>query len=265
MIDLSLFKAGNFGLANLIMFIFGLGMFGSIFLQPLYLQRSLEYTALQAGRVMLPMGICVAISAPIAGRLADRIGGKIPLAIGLVLMALSLYQYSFLSLSSESTQILVPMLFRGFGMGFIFSPLMAVSISGIPARRIGQASGLINVVRQLGGTFGVAVLSSTLAQRIRFHMNIYGQAASPQSPAFRQIFSRVSDFVVGASGGTIAAASTKTQSLISSHIQKLAYVAGIDDVFLIAAIIIVVSIVPVLFLKTRPQNASIEAEVTHIG
>ncbi|MGB9893958.1 MAG: drug:proton antiporter, partial [Candidatus Saccharicenans sp.] len=86
LIDLSLFRNFNFSLSNLILFIFGLGMFGSTFLMPLYLQNSLGYTAFQAGLLFLPMGLIQGLMAPVAGILSDRINPKIPAAVGIFLM-----------------------------------------------------------------------------------------------------------------------------------------------------------------------------------
>ena len=117
LIDLSLFKYFNFAMANLLMLIFGLGMFGSTFLLPLYLQNSLGYTALQAGAVFLPVGLLQGCLSPISGLMADKIKPKIPAILGILLMTASMYLNSFLSLFSEQFQIMFPLFIRGIGMG----------------------------------------------------------------------------------------------------------------------------------------------------
>src|SRR5664280_522829 len=107
LLDLRLLKNHNFGIANIILVIFSLGMFGSTFLLPIYLQTSLGYTALQAGSVFLPVGIIQGIMSPISGRLADKINPKIPILIGVVLFALSFYINSHLSYLTENSYIMM--------------------------------------------------------------------------------------------------------------------------------------------------------------
>lgn len=169
LIDISLFRNFNFSLANLVLFIFGLGMFGSNFLLPIYLQNSLGYTPLQAGLVFLPVGILVGITAPFAGLFSDKVSGKMPAVLGLVLLAVSLYMYGSLSFMTEKAQIMLPLYIRGFAMGLIMSPLTTIAISEISNREMAQASGLVNVIRQVGGSVGVALFGSILTRRTILH------------------------------------------------------------------------------------------------
>lgn len=150
LIDLKIFKSFNFTLSNVVFFFFGLGLFGSTFLLPIYLQNSLGYTPLQAGLVFLPMGIILGLTAPLAGLFCDRFNGKILVALGVALMAFTLYQYSFLSYLSEKSQIMLPLYLRGIAMGLIMSPLATIAISEIANEKMAQASGLFNVIRQIG-------------------------------------------------------------------------------------------------------------------
>lgn len=140
LIDLKIFKNFNFTISNIVFFIFGLGMFGSTFLLPIYLQNSLGYTPLQAGLVFFPMGILVGITAPLSGMFSDKFSGKIPAVIGLALMAFTLYQYNFLSFLSEKPQIMFPLYLRGIAMGLIMSPLATIAISEIAHEKMAQAS-----------------------------------------------------------------------------------------------------------------------------
>ena len=191
LIELNLFKNFNFAVSNVLMFLFGFGMFGSTFLLPIYLQNSLGYTALQAGLVFLPVGLLQMISAPFAGIFADRNSPKIPALLGIMLMAFTFYQFSSLSFFSERHDIMVPLYLRGIAMGILFPPLMTLSISEIANRKMAQASGLINVIRQLGGSFGVAVFGTILTRRTIYHMAMYGGQVNPNSDAFRQTVMRL--------------------------------------------------------------------------
>jgi DHA2 family multidrug resistance protein len=255
LVDLSLYRDRDFALGNLVLFIFGLGMFGSTFLLPLYLQSSLGYTPLQAGIVFLPMGVLTAISAPIAGAINDRIGARVPIMIGLFLMAASLFVNRYLSLFSEIGQIMVPICMRGFGMGFIFAPLSAVSISQIPQRKMAQASGLTNILRQIGGSFGIALFGTMLTTRVKFHIGSLGQAVSLYSSSFNEVMTRLSRFAIESTGGTAGTAMSKAQALLMERLAKLAFVAAVGDVFTIAALVTAAAVVPVLLLKESHRRA----------
>ncbi len=211
LIDLSLFRDFNFSVTNAILFIFGLGMFGSTFLLPLYLQQSLGYTALQAGALFLPVGIAQALTSPISGMLSDRIDPRLPAIIGIVGLGFTLYANSTLSIYSEREAILVPLIIRGFAMGLMFTPLTTLALSGIPRHKIAQASGLFNVIRQLGGSFGVAIMGALLTRRTIFHAAQYGQMVDPQSATLRKNYDCLSPHRVRTQLHAIAAR-VRTQS-----------------------------------------------------
>jgi MFS transporter, DHA2 family, multidrug resistance protein len=250
LIELRLLKDFNFGMANLVMFIFGLGMFGSTFLLPLYLQNSLGYTAFEAGKVFLPVGILQGILSPIAGYFSDRGGSKIIALIGIVLLAISLYLNYFLTLSSEHAQIMFPLYIRGAAMGLLFTPLSTLALSRIPIRKMGQASGLFNVIRQVGGSFGVALLGALLTQNIIRHSAYYGEAINRYSPAFLGLTRNIQSFAQHATGGTPALAQARAQALLLSNVGQQAFVSAICDDFLIAAAITLICFVPILLLRT---------------
>jgi MFS transporter, DHA2 family, multidrug resistance protein len=256
LIDLRLFKDFNFSMANGVLFIFGFGMFGSTFLLPLYLQLSLGYTAFQAGSLFLPVGILQAITAPISGFLSDKVNPKVPALIGITLLAFSLFINSSLSLYSESHQIMIALYIRGFAMGLMFTPLSMVALSNIPRHKIGQASGLFNVIRQLGGSFGIAFMSTLLLRRTIYHMAAYGEAVNQQSETFRQVAKHLSRFSMNAVGGNESLSAVRAHALIASHISGQAFIQAVADDFLIASIITIAAIVPILFLRVRKRNKS---------
>ncbi len=256
LVHIELFEDFNFSISNLVLFSFGVGMFGANFLLPIYLQNMLGYTPYQAGLVFLPVGILLGVTAPFAGMFTDRYDGRIPILLGLGIMALTMYQFSFLSLFSERTQILLPLYLRGFGMGLLFSPLTTVAISGIPNAKMAQASGLINVIRQIGGSFGVAVFGTILTQRRIYHSAIYGDQVNQASATFQHTVRGLQHFAMNQVGGTPGDAATQAKALIAMHIQRQAFVSAVDDVFRVAFIVLVVTIVPVFFLRrhNRPQG-----------
>jgi MFS transporter, DHA2 family, multidrug resistance protein len=254
LIELALFKDFNFTVTNGILFIFGLGMFGSTFLLPLYLQNSLGYTALQAGSVFLPIGILQACISPISGLLSDKVNPKVPAVIGIILLGVSLYLNTKLSLFSERNQIMMPLIIRGLAMGLLFTPLTTLALSRIPRHKIAQASGLFNVIRQLGGSFGVAFMGAMLTRRMNYHSAMFGQMVDQQSATFQQIKYHLTQFSQQVAGGTLTSAGLRAKSLIVSHIMQQSFVQAVCDDFLIAAIITFVGVLPVLILRTRKKK-----------
>ena len=260
LIELRLLKNFNFGVANLILFIFGMGMFGSTFILPLYLQNGLGYTAFQSGSLFLPIGIIQGIMAPLAGRMADRVNPKIPALFGITILALSLFINKYLSLFSETHTIMISLYLRGLGMGFIFTPLSAIALSDIPRHKMAQASGLYNVLRQIGGSFGVAIMGTLLTNRTTYHLTVYGEAASNSSPATQNIINNLSHFAQSTGGGTHALGVQRAQAIIGSHLGMQAFVSAVDDDFFIAAIITFICVVPIIFLRFKRKKKEAGAE-----
>ena len=251
LIEIGLFRNFDFAVSNVVLFIFGLGMFGSNFLLPIYLQDSLGYTPFQAGLVFLPVGLLLGVTAPFAGWFSDKSDARIPSFIGMGLLALTLYLFSSLSLFSERSAIMHPLYIRGVAMGLLFSPLTTVAISEIPNRKMAQASGLINVIRQIGGSFGVAIFGSLLTRRTLYHAELYGQQLDAHSPQFVETVRHLQAFAGKVSGGTLAETGAKAQALVVMFTQQQAFVQAVCDVFLVAAVTLVIAMVPILFLRTQ--------------
>jgi DHA2 family multidrug resistance protein len=254
MIELGLLKNFNFAVTNAILFIFGLGMFGSTFLLPLYLQNALSYTALQSGMMFLPVGILQAFMSPLSGIVSDKVSPKIPAVLGIGLLGISLYLNGFLTLDSEYNQIMLPLILRGFAMGLLFTPLSTLALSEIPREKMAQASGLFNVIRQIGGSFGVAIMGTMLTRRVIFHSAVYGQAVNQYDPTFQHLLHSVQQFAQQAVGGTGALSAMRAQALIASNVAQQAFVHAIDDDFLIAAAITFVGVIPIFLLRSHKST-----------
>jgi len=254
LIDLSLLKNFNFGMANLVLFIFGMGMFGSTFLLPLYLQNGLGYTAFQAGSLFLPIGIIMAVCGPVAGRLSDKMNPKILSLFGIIMLALSLFVNQYLSLFSEKSSIMVSLYLRGVGLGFIFSPMSTLALSEISREKMAQASGLFNVLRQIGGSFGVAIMGTLLTMRTDFHTIIYGESVAQSSPTTQNILLGLRQFAEQTVGGTSSLASMRAQALVGYNLSLQAFISAVDDDFLIAALITILCVIPILFLRNRKKR-----------
>jgi DHA2 family multidrug resistance protein len=254
LVNLRLLGHYNFGLSNLVMFIFGIGMFGSVFLIPLYLQNIMGYTALQSGMVLLPVGIIQAVCGPIGGYFSDKINPKIPISIGIILFAVSFYLNTQLTLYSEHAQIMMPMYLRGIAMGVLFSSLSAVSVAEIRRQDMAQASGLMNVIRQVGGSFGVAILQTLLTQRIIFHSAAAGEGINRSSPLFAQSQQLLRYHAIHDIGSSIQSAASQGAMVFSSQFSQQMFVWGINDDFLFSCISTLACLLPIVILKTSKKR-----------
>ncbi len=254
LIDLRLLGNRNFGIGNLIMLIFGMGMFGSTFLLPIYLQNSLGYTAVQAGSVFLPVGIIQGLMSPISGRIADRMNAKLPIIIGVLLLTFSFLMNSSLSFLTENHFIMVSLYIRGFAMGLLFTPLSTILLLQIPREKMAQASSITNTVRQLGGSLGVAILATLLTSRVTFHSQMYEQAIQSRSQVFMNTVNHLAFHIQHTVGSTYAVAAKQAQYILLANVNKQAYIQGIDDDFLIAALMTLVGVIPIIFLSLRKKN-----------
>jgi DHA2 family multidrug resistance protein len=259
-IDLRILKNRNFGMANIMLFIFGLAFFGNAFLLPLYLQNSLGYTALQAGLVFFPVGIIQAVMSPVAGWMTDKLNPKIPIFIGIVLTFFSMYLYKDLSLTTEYSQIMLPLIIRGFGLGFMFIPLSTIAINDIRKEKMAQATGMFNTIRQIGGSFGVAILGTLLTRRVIFHTAMFSQAVDQNSSIFKHTLYGLNYFVQQSVGSSGNQKMLQAKALIGQNLVNQAFVRGIADDFLVGAIITLFIFIPLFFLRYNKKKKGEKTE-----
>jgi DHA2 family multidrug resistance protein len=201
--------------------------------------------------VFLPVGFLQALVAPLAGIFSDRFTPKIPAALGMLIMAYSFYQLSNLSLFSERNDIMFPLYLRGISIGILFAPLTTLAISEISHQKMAQASGLFNVIRQIGGSFGVAAFGTLLTRRTIYHATTYGEQVNAYSDSFKQTMIRLQHFAQHAVGGTATESVARAKAQIGTFVANQAFIRAVDDVFLVAAVVLLVGVIPVFFLKTR--------------
>lgn len=254
LIDIRLLWNHNFGISNIIMFIFGVGMFGSTFLLPVYLQNSLGYSAIQSGAVFLPVGIIQGATSPIIGFISDKVNRKLPILLGIVLLTISFYMNGFLSFMTEHSFIMTSLYIRGFSLALIFTPITTIALLEIPREKMAQASSIFNTIRQLGGSFGVAIFGTILTSRVSYHIQMFGSEVSRNSAAFTNTIKNFTYHIQHVNGGNTAVAGKQGQALLMSHISLQAFVQGIDDDFIIASAITIVSIIPILFLHSKKKR-----------
>lgn len=256
LIELRLLWDRNFGMANFFMMIFGLGMFGSTFLLPLYLQNSMGYTALQSGAVFLPVGIIQGVMSPLVGIFADKTNPKIPIFVGIIVLAISFFINYNLSFMSEHSFIMISLYLRGFGMGMIFTPLSSMALLTISREHMGQASSIMNTVRQIGGSLGVAVLTTMLTSRANFHGQVYGQAIEAGSQTMQTVTQNLAYHIQQHAGSSLHTALTQGQSLILQHVNLQAFIQGVDDDFMLAACVTLLGFIPILLSRTKKKGVA---------
>jgi DHA2 family multidrug resistance protein len=249
LLDLRLFANHNFLMANIINFFRAVTIFGSMFLLPLFLQNLLDYKALRTGIILAPTAISVAIVSPFSGLISDRIGPRLPLFFGTVLMAYSLYLYKDLSLNSDYWFLFWPQIMRGAGMGLINAPLMSAALNAVRREQTNIASSLLTIIMQVGGAFGVAILGATLERRQYFHYAHYLQQINDAfSPAVYQAQLAMQQLLLK-SGYSPAEVLAKGKNLMALWVQRQAAVGAFSDAFVFAALIIAVGIVPALLIR----------------
>lgn len=249
-VNLRVFKDRTFSFGNMIMFTGFFCMFGSIVLLPLYLQNLMGYTALWAGFVLGPGGIASLLIMPIAATLLKR-GGRphLLLTVGLTLAAISLWMMSRFNLDADFVSIAIPRIIQGFGMGLFFVPLGAATYVNIPKEEMGNASGIFNLLRNLGGSFGTAVGTTILSQRSQFHQNFLVEHVTPFNPVFQQRFQEILHHF-GVSTPNVVE-QKKALAFIYQEVLRQASMLGFNDAFWIFSIMTGLLVPLALSMKTK--------------
>jgi EmrB/QacA subfamily drug resistance transporter len=165
MLDLSLFRSGTYAGANIAMLLVALAMFGVFFFVSLYMQNVLGYSAVQAGAAFLPMTVLIILIAPIAGKASDRFGSRWLMTIGMVLLGVQLLYFSQLSTTSDFWNLLPGFILGGVGMAMAMTPTAAAATRAVPVHKSGVGSAVLNAMRQVGGSVGIALMGAIVADQ----------------------------------------------------------------------------------------------------
>ena len=249
LVDLRLLKMPSFSMTNGVLFFLYMSLMGTTFLLPLYFQNVLGYSALLSGLVFLPMGMMMALFSPVSGWLINKVGPKAPVIAGFAVLSFSLFLNSFLDSDPAPWLISLPVLLRGIGFGLILTPLQVMAVSSLSPHQLAQGSSLINLIRQVGGSFGVAIFGMILAQRNTFHRAVFGEGLDPHGEVFDQAVGQLGHSLVQNSGIAPGQSHQVAALLIVQTLTKNAYIQAICDVFFIVAVLSLVCIVPVVLLK----------------
>jgi EmrB/QacA subfamily drug resistance transporter len=165
MLDLTLFRSGTYTGANVAMLLIALAMFGVFFFVSLYMQNVLGYSAVQAGAAFLPMTVLIILVAPFAGKASDRFGSRWLMTIGMVLLGIQLLYLSQLSATASFWNLLPGFVVGGVGMAMAMTPTAAAATRAVPVHKSGVGSAVLNAMRQVGGSIGVALMGAIVASQ----------------------------------------------------------------------------------------------------
>lgn len=193
-VDLRVFRDRNFSLGIFLVTTYGLILFGALVLLPLFLEELMGYTAFRSGLAVSPRGLGAAVSMTLAGRLVSRIDGRYLISAGFLLLAWAGFELGRINLEISVWTVVWPNATIGLALGFIFVPLTTLTVASLPNAEIGTATGLYNLMRNLGGSFGIASLTTLIARSAQAHQSVLAAHLTPSNPLFQYGLSRLQGF-----------------------------------------------------------------------
>ncbi len=170
-VDLRAYTDRNFALGSLFSFVLGIGLYGLTYIYPVYLAQIRGYNALMIGETMFVSGLAMFLTAPIAGRLAQKVDPRFMLAIGFICFAIGTWWMTWLTKDWDFWELLWPQIFRGVGLMLAIVPINNIALGTLPPERLKNASGLYNLMRNLGGAIGLAAINTLLNDQIDLHLS----------------------------------------------------------------------------------------------
>jgi len=250
-VDFHLLKERNFLIATLTMFMLGIVLYGSTALLPIFLQTLLGYTALLSGLVLSPGGILVVILLPVVGKLLTHIESRWLVVFGLAILSLSLFHMASFNLEVDFRTAMTARIYQSAGMAFLFVPINVMAFYFIPKEKINNATGIINLARNIGGSVGIAGVVTMLARRTQYHQAVLVSHMTPLDPAYRAMLGGAGQMLVaGGSDPVLAAhqAQGLAYGVLMRHSTMLAF---LDDFWLMAVVIL--AVIPFMFLMKKVQ------------
>ncbi|MCX6362723.1 MAG: DHA2 family efflux MFS transporter permease subunit [Actinobacteria bacterium] len=267
LIDFSLFRSLNFAAGNATGLLLSAAMMGAFFTIPIFLQSVLGFSAIKAGLVMAPMSVVILFAAPVAGILSDRVGSKWIVAAGMFILAFGLGWMAGLvpgvdkiSPSTTSLSLLAPFLLSGIGIGLAVAPVTSAVMATAPKERVGNASGVLSTMRQVGSLVGIAILGAVLQNRVTANITTGIEAVQGLPEAVKQ------KIISGAGGGLqmglpagTAGLSATAQATVTSLFQAW-FTDAVASTFVVAVILAVSGGLCAFLLRRSAKEASVAVE-----
>lgn len=259
-VDLWAFRDRNFTIGCILSFVIGAGLFGSVYLLPLFLASVRGYNALDIGIVMIATGLFQFLSAPLAGALEKRTDPRAMAAIGFVLFGTGLWLNSFLTAEAGFAELFWPQAVRGIAVMFCFLPMTALALGRLPPHEVGNASGLYNLMRNLGGAIGLALLDTLFEHRFDHHYEMLRQSLDPARPGIPERLEGLAA-ALAARLGDGARAELGALALLKGLVVRESLVLTWNDLFLALSAVFALALLAIPFARRVGHAAGTEAVV----
>jgi DHA2 family multidrug resistance protein len=251
-VNLHVFKFRNFGPATGLIFMLGVALYGSMVLLPLFLQNLLGYSAMQSGLAMSPGGIGTLICMPFVGYLVGRRDARYLIVFSLIMMSVSMFMMSHYNLQISFWDAVWPRVVMGIGLAFMFVPLSTVAFGFMPRELTGDATGIFNLLRNLGGSFGIAAVTTILARQAQFHQARLVENITSYNPVVQQAMSRMIKQLVSV-GQSAVNAQMEALGITYMNVVKQATTMAFVDCFWLLGVAMII-LIPLVFIMRRPPR-----------
>jgi DHA2 family multidrug resistance protein len=249
LLNLRLLARRNFGLGSLANVVLGMALYGSVYLLPVYLSQTQGYNSEQVGMVLAWTGLPQLVLIPFVPLLMRHIDTRLLVAVGFGLFALSCFLNLAISPDYAGDQLLVPNLVRALGQSLVLTPLSALATGGIERENAGSASAMFNMVRNLGGSIGIAVLETFVAKREQFHSAIISAKVSLLDPATRDRLQALQGHFLSAGASDPAAAWHEAVVAIGRTVRAQSYLLAYSDAFYLMGVALVLALAAVFAMR----------------
>jgi DHA2 family multidrug resistance protein len=254
LVDLRVLKDRNFRIGCALIFLFGVGIYSTVTVLPLFYQELLGYTALTAGLVVAPRGIGAICAMPVIGYLSNKVDPRYLLTFGFLTFGLTTLYFGNITLDISPTTLLLPILITGFGLSFVFVPISTAAYGTLHNEQIGNASGLFNLMRNIGGSIGISVAQTLLTRRSAVHQNLIINYVPQSGQQFQNALSFFNQALTGWYGPTNS--NTPAQAAMYQQLGRQALLWAFVDVFRWLSLLCFLCVAVVWgFKKVKPGHA----------
>src|SRR4051812_1690083 len=250
-VDLHVLKDRSLAVGTIFTFIMGFGLYASVFIFPVFAQNLLGFTAMQTGLILLPGSLATAFMMPVVGKMLQKgVPPQLLNAAGFICFFFFTYLLSHSTLESGRQDFFWPLVLRGVGLGLLFVPLTTTALSGLRGKDIAQGAGLTNMMRQLGGSFGIALVTTFIQTRSWTHRTNLLSHLSPYDPAFQERVQAITSGLM-AKGSSFFQAQQQAYAAIEGAVLRQTYLLTYMDAFRMVGIFFIVCIPMLLLFKRR--------------
>lgn len=248
MLDLRIFKNFIFSVSVLGSSMITIGLFGGVFLIPLFTQNLMGKSPMETGLMLMPAALVTAVMMPISGALFDRMGARMITLVGLIILAAGTWEFKNLSMDSTVAYVTLVAAIRSVGMGLSMMPITTAGMNAIPQQLVSRASALSNVCRQVGASFGIAMLTMVMQGRQTLHYAQLSDSFPVGSPLAPALVKQLGAILGAAAGAGQEAGQETALAVISGLAARQSLVLAIDDTFIVAALILAMAVPTAFFL-----------------